>query len=63
MKVSPDIASRTLLGVGSGRGDLTNIQCKAILNCHNESPLYNEYMLIKNWKKPLLKWGLVGACL
>jgi hypothetical protein len=32
---------------GDGRGDLTNIQCKAIWNCHNESPLYNEYILIK----------------
>jgi hypothetical protein len=28
-------------------GDLTNVQYKATQNCHNESPLYNEYILIK----------------
>jgi hypothetical protein len=28
-------------------GDLTNVQYKPIQNCHNESPLYNEYILIK----------------
>jgi hypothetical protein len=33
-------------GEDSG-GNLTNVQCKAIQNCHNESPLYNEYILIK----------------
>jgi hypothetical protein len=33
-------------GLDSG-GDLTNIQCKCIWNCHNESLLYNEYILIK----------------
>jgi hypothetical protein len=27
--------------------ELTNVQCKPILNCHNECPLYNEYILIK----------------
>jgi hypothetical protein len=33
---------------GAGSGDnLTNIQYKAVQNCHNESPPYNEYMLIK----------------
>jgi hypothetical protein len=32
---------------GDGGGNLTNVQCKAIGNWHNESPLYNEYMLIK----------------
>jgi hypothetical protein len=32
---------------GDGGGDLTNIQCKAIQNRHNGSPLYNEYMQIK----------------
>jgi hypothetical protein len=32
---------------GDGGGVLTNVQCKAIQNCHNESPLYNEYILIK----------------
>jgi hypothetical protein len=30
-----------------GGGDLTNVQCKAIQNCHNKSPWYNEYMLTK----------------
>jgi hypothetical protein len=39
---------------GAGKGlqgkwwvNLTNVQCKAIQNWHSESPLYNEYMLIK----------------
>jgi hypothetical protein len=50
-----------LSGTGGSRrgGDdgvsLTNEQCKPIQNCHNESPLYNEYILIKMndkfWKK------------
>jgi hypothetical protein len=31
---------------GDGGVDLANVQCKAIWNCHNESP-YNEYMLIE----------------
>jgi hypothetical protein len=35
------------LSMGNGGGDLTNVQCKAIQNCHNESLLYNEYILIK----------------
>jgi hypothetical protein len=34
-------------GGGRWRGDLTNVQRKAIQNCHNKSPVYNEYMLIK----------------
>jgi hypothetical protein len=38
-------------GRGLLRGDVggnpTNIQCKAIHNCHNEPLLYNEYILIK----------------
>jgi hypothetical protein len=29
------------------RGDLTNIQCKPIQNCHNESLLCNEYIIIR----------------
>jgi hypothetical protein len=49
----------TLSGAGSGLqgweemvgGDLTNVQCKTFGNCHNESPLYNEYILIKIFKK------------
>jgi hypothetical protein len=32
-------------------GNLTNVQCKPILNCHNESPLYNEFILIKMKEK------------
>jgi hypothetical protein len=37
--------------VGRDSGDnLTNVQCKAIGNWHNEIPLYNEYMLIKRKK-------------
>jgi hypothetical protein len=39
-------------GKGSRRRDggdnLTNVQKKPIWNYHNESPLYNEYILIKN---------------
>jgi hypothetical protein len=31
--------------------DLTNVQYKPIWNCHNESPLYNEYILILKEKK------------
>jgi hypothetical protein len=38
-------------GVGDGGDELTNIQYKAIQNCHNKSPLYNEYVLIKMEKK------------
>jgi hypothetical protein len=30
---------------GDGGDNLTNVQCKAIQKCHNESPLYNEYIL------------------
>jgi hypothetical protein len=40
--------------VWSKRGDrdnLTNIQYMPIRNCHNESPLYNKYILIKIFKK------------
>jgi hypothetical protein len=32
-------------------GNLTNVQCKAIQNCHNESSLYNEYILKKKRRK------------
>jgi hypothetical protein len=43
-----------LCGVGRGGpreerdcgGDLTNIQCEPIWNCHNESSLHNKYILI-----------------
>jgi hypothetical protein len=34
-------------GKGDDEGNLTNVQYKAIQNCHNESPLYNKYILIK----------------
>jgi hypothetical protein len=36
---------------GDGGGNLTDVQGKAIWNCHNESLLYNEHMLIKITKK------------
>jgi hypothetical protein len=39
---------------GDGGGKLTNVQCKAIWKCHNESPLYNAYILI-NWEKYISK--------
>jgi hypothetical protein len=44
-------------GGGRGRdsgGDLTNIQYKPIWNCHNECPLYNQYILIFK-KLPIFK--------
>jgi hypothetical protein len=31
-----------------GGGELTDVQCEPIRNCHNESPLYNEYILIQS---------------
>jgi hypothetical protein len=34
-----------------GGGDLMNIQCKPIQNCCNESPVYNEYVLIEMKKR------------
>jgi hypothetical protein len=43
-----------LSGAGSGLrrrdggGDLTNVQYKTIRNYHNEFPLYNKYIVIKN---------------
>jgi hypothetical protein len=37
---------RRLRGRDSG-GHLTNMQYKPIWNCHNESPLYNKYILVK----------------
>jgi hypothetical protein len=43
-------------GKGDGRGHLNNVQCKAIWNCHNESPLYNEYILIKIGKQRNWDW-------
>jgi hypothetical protein len=47
------------LGV-DGWGNLTNVQCKAIQNCHKESPLYNEYMLIKmKTNKQAKTWGVL----
>jgi hypothetical protein len=34
------------MGWGGG-GNLTNVQSKAIQNCHNNPPPFNEYILIK----------------
>jgi hypothetical protein len=39
-------------GGGDGGGNLTNVQYKAIWNCHNEYALYNGYILIKLEKNP-----------
>jgi hypothetical protein len=36
---------------GNGGGDLTNVQCTAIRNCHDDSPLNNGYILLKMRKK------------
>jgi hypothetical protein len=41
------------LGGGDGRSNVTNVQCKAFQNCCNESPLCNEYILIKMEEKIL----------
>jgi hypothetical protein len=37
--------------VGKWGGTLINIKCKPIWNCYNDSPPYNEYILIKMKKK------------
>jgi hypothetical protein len=50
-KSQPAIACSRDGDGGDGWGNLTIVQCKAIGNWHNESPLYNEYMLIKEEKK------------
>jgi hypothetical protein len=39
-------AGRGLMDRDNG-GDVTNIQYKPNWNCHYESPLYDEYILIK----------------
>jgi hypothetical protein len=44
-------------GTGVGRDNLTNLQCNAIWNWHNESPQHNENMLIKNAKKREWSFG------
>jgi hypothetical protein len=50
----------TLSGVGRGLGemgdDLTIVQHKAFQNCHNESSLYNEYILIKMENKSVFRY-------
>jgi hypothetical protein len=43
-------ACRESRGRDSG-GDLTNVQYKPTLNCHNEPYLYNKYIFIKNNEK------------
>jgi hypothetical protein len=45
-------AGRGYNGRDSG-GNLTNVQCKTLWNCHNECPLQNEYILIKEHTKKL----------
>jgi hypothetical protein len=45
MKPLAITVSRAVRGWGrDGGSDLTNVQCKAIWNCHNESLVYNEYI-------------------
>jgi hypothetical protein len=44
------VGQRGLRGKYDG-DDKTNAQYKSNWNCHYESPLYNEYILIKNYKK------------
>jgi hypothetical protein len=39
------------VGWGDLGGDLTNAQYKPIQNCHSESSLYDEYILIKMGEK------------
>jgi hypothetical protein len=39
------------VGGGNGRDEITNVQCKALKNCHSESPLYKKYILIKTREK------------
>jgi hypothetical protein len=34
-----------------GGGNLINVKYKPLWNCHNEFPLYNKYILIKNKNK------------
>jgi hypothetical protein len=41
---------RESTGRNSG-GHVINVQYKPIWNCHNEFPLYNEYVLLKNLKR------------
>jgi hypothetical protein len=45
---------RGLQGRDNG-GDVNNVQCKSDRNCHYESPPYNEYILIKNYDKNIVK--------
>jgi hypothetical protein len=35
-------------GGRDGASNLINVKYKPIWNCHNEYPMYNEYILIKN---------------
>jgi hypothetical protein len=42
---------------GHNGDDVTNVQYKSNRNCHYESPLYNEYFLIKNLLKNRRKKG------
>jgi hypothetical protein len=41
---------RGLMGRDNG-GNVYNVQYKSNWNCHYESPLYNEYILIKIYNK------------
>jgi hypothetical protein len=47
-------------GEGDGGCDLTIVQCETIQKCHNKSSPYNEYMLIKIYKKTEIRQGSEG---
>jgi hypothetical protein len=40
-------------------GDVTNVQCKSNWNCHYESSLYNEFILIKIYLKKDMEMGML----
>jgi hypothetical protein len=48
---------RGLRGKDNGN-NVTNVQYKSNQNCHYESPLHNEYILIKIYFKKLEQWEL-----
>jgi hypothetical protein len=49
--VIPLSGAERVLWKEDGGGDLTNVQCKANQNCHNEYLLYKECILTKMGKK------------
>jgi hypothetical protein len=50
------------MGLGeSGGADLTDVQCKPVWNCHNESPS-DKYILIKITEKKFFSFFLRQSC-